>query len=64
MAHATSSTVLVAVRGPAALRVAEVCGTVVLQRRLPQRRVTAPASAYQRGMTAALDADSKALARR
>jgi len=57
MAPATICTVLVAVMGLAALRAADVEGTVVIQRQLTKRRVTAPAGAYHRGMTVALGAD-------
>ena len=58
MSPATFSTALAAVMGLAAVGAADVEGTVVLQRRLTKRSVTAPASAYQRGATVALGADA------
>jgi len=57
MTSATIGAVVVAVMGLAALRAAEVDGTVVIQRRLTKGRVTAPASAYDRGVSVALGAD-------
>jgi plastocyanin len=58
MAAPTFSIVLVAVMGLAAIHAADVEGSIVIQRRLTKRSVTAPASAYQRGVTVALGSDA------
>jgi plastocyanin len=57
MAPATFSIALVAVMSLTAVHAADVEGTIVIQRRLTKRSVTAPASAYQRGANVALGSD-------
>lgn len=46
--------VLLSVAAAGALRAADIAGTVVIKRRLTKRRVTAPVSAYERGVSVEL----------
>jgi len=56
MKLAVAAAVFLSVTGADGLRAADIEGTIVIKRKLTKRRVTAPVSAYERGVTVELGA--------